>query len=264
MSLESNIADLVSAANALTAEFNAKASSINTAVASAIAAIPVNVVSYYVDSVVGDDSATGALEAPLKTLKAAIDRTPTGGAATIYLNAGTTQRITAPVTIFNKYLYIGSYGAGDKPVLQSDALVQAGQNTAYGLTLRESTIAFTGLKLRTATLADGALPVAAAGLIQRADRAVGNIIVGSCDIELNAQHLAGTATSGGMLRMHFYSSAVTRPSTDGRLLALSGSVADVSINALTLPAGTVLADLFSGIVRDGSNVPRNFNSNIVL
>ncbi|MBA1195483.1 hypothetical protein G7007_21985, partial [Pseudomonas entomophila] len=68
MSLESTVADLVTATNALLATFSGKKNEINAALAAAIAAVPSNTKRYWVNQISGDDTAAGTAEAPLKTI----------------------------------------------------------------------------------------------------------------------------------------------------------------------------------------------------
>ncbi|WP_162939262.1 hypothetical protein [Pseudomonas sp. TMW 2.1634] len=81
MSLESQIADLVSAANGLITVFSAKKSSIDAAVAAAIAAVPANKKIFYVHQLNGLDTNDGSITAPLKTIDKALANTPYGGSA---------------------------------------------------------------------------------------------------------------------------------------------------------------------------------------
>lgn len=85
MSLESQIADLVTEAKGLIATFNGKKNEINAAVAAAIAAIPLNEKSFYINAISGDDKNPGTAEAPLKSLKQALYNTPAGGFVICYL-----------------------------------------------------------------------------------------------------------------------------------------------------------------------------------
>ncbi|AOA05691.1 hypothetical protein [Pseudomonas sp. TMW 2.1634] len=87
MSLESQIADLVSAANGLITVFSAKKSSIDAAVAAAIAAVPANKKIFYVHQLNGLDTNDGSITAPLKTIDKALANTPYGGICAILLQA---------------------------------------------------------------------------------------------------------------------------------------------------------------------------------
>ena len=76
MSLETTIAALVTAANALTNEVSGKIADINKKVLAATDAVPALVRSlssqnYYIDAVDGDDNNAGTLAKPLKTALAA-------------------------------------------------------------------------------------------------------------------------------------------------------------------------------------------------
>lgn len=79
MSLESSVADLTTASTALLAEVRGKMSSIDQAVAKAIAAVPVNKKVLYINQLTGSDTADGSFATPLKTLEKAIAMTPVGG-----------------------------------------------------------------------------------------------------------------------------------------------------------------------------------------
>ncbi len=87
MSLESQIADLVSATNSLIATFNTKKSGIDAAVAAAIAAVPSMAKTNYVNQLTGSDTNDGTAASPLKTIDKAIGNTPVGGVARVMLQA---------------------------------------------------------------------------------------------------------------------------------------------------------------------------------
>lgn len=91
MSLESQIADLVSAANSLTSTVAGKMSEIDQKVNEAVETIPNEIISvmgatYYVDQDNGSDSASGASESdPLKSFSEVGGRTPAGASVQIRL-----------------------------------------------------------------------------------------------------------------------------------------------------------------------------------
>ncbi|MNJ20024.1 hypothetical protein D3C77_143520 [compost metagenome] len=87
MSLESNVGDLVTATNALTAEVRGKMAGIDSAVAKAIAAVPVNKKMLYVHQLNGLDTNDGSPLSPLKTIDKAIAITPVGGICSVRLLA---------------------------------------------------------------------------------------------------------------------------------------------------------------------------------
>lgn len=85
MSLETQIADLVSATNSLIAVFNGKSAAIDARVSAAIAATPEMRRIWYVDQVAGLDTNAGTAAAPLKTIGKAIANTPTNGICNVLL-----------------------------------------------------------------------------------------------------------------------------------------------------------------------------------
>jgi hypothetical protein len=85
MSLESQIADLVTATNSLIATFNTRKAGIESAVAAAIAAAPETTRNWYVDQVNGLDTNAGTQAAPFKTVNKAIAATPNSGVCGIVL-----------------------------------------------------------------------------------------------------------------------------------------------------------------------------------
>jgi hypothetical protein len=122
MSLESQIADLVSATNALVTNFNAKKSSIDTAVAAAIAAVPIMVRTYYVDQIAGDDTSVGTQALPLKTIEKALSNTPAGGLCTVVLINDYTMSGT--ITTDKQMLHIKSLVSTVKKKLNTPYYVQ--------------------------------------------------------------------------------------------------------------------------------------------
>lgn len=117
MSLESQIADLVSATNSLIAAFNTKKAGIDAAVAAAIAAVPTNYKSYYVNALSGSDNAEGTAAAPLKTIDKAVGNTPVGGVCLVYLQAD--YQLTGVVNVDGRYLHVRSDTAGVRRKLTS-------------------------------------------------------------------------------------------------------------------------------------------------
>lgn len=87
MSLESDVANLVTQTNALLTWFQAQKNSIAAAVSAAIAAVPNNERTWYVNQLTGDDSAAGTINAPLKTIDKALANTPACGICTVRLQA---------------------------------------------------------------------------------------------------------------------------------------------------------------------------------
>ena len=85
MSLESTIGDLVSKTTLLLDYFGSKKAGIDSAVAAAIAAVPVNKKVLYIHQTAGLDTNDGSSGAPLKTIEKAVAMTPVGGVLSIRL-----------------------------------------------------------------------------------------------------------------------------------------------------------------------------------
>lgn len=87
MSLESQAAALVSAANSLTSQVAGKMAGIDQKVNAAVKAIPELYKEYYV-SPNGNDDSLGTESSPLATISEAANRIPIGGSGTIFCQAG--------------------------------------------------------------------------------------------------------------------------------------------------------------------------------
>lgn len=112
MSLESTIADLVTATNNLLATFNGKNASIEARVAAAIAAVPSMSKTFYINQLTGDDNAAGTAAAPLKTLQKALSNTPNGGQTIVYLQAD--YDLASNLAVDGRLLHIDTDTAGVK------------------------------------------------------------------------------------------------------------------------------------------------------
>jgi putative Mn2+ efflux pump MntP len=110
MSLESQIADLVSASNALVTTFTNKKNEITTAVNAAIAAIPSGKKIWFVDQVLGLDTNAGNVkETPFKTIDKAIASTPTNGWCVVMLTND--YVLDTPISVACSYLEIYGWTA---------------------------------------------------------------------------------------------------------------------------------------------------------
>ncbi|HDQ4100721.1 TPA: hypothetical protein P8P07_005849 [Pseudomonas aeruginosa] len=116
MSLETQIAALVTAANNLTGAVNGKMNEIDQKVAAATGAVPAQInarlrMLLYVDPVSGSNANTGASFAlAKKTIAGAISEVPSGGFATIYLKEGVAHELTADISVENKTIHIYGFG----------------------------------------------------------------------------------------------------------------------------------------------------------
>ncbi|UQI40964.1 hypothetical protein [Vreelandella venusta] len=112
MSLESQIANLVDAANNLTSEVAGKMSQIDNKVDAATQAVPNTIREFakqvfYVDAQYGDDNNSGGEEsAPLKTIRGVGRHVVSGSEISIYLRAGQVHEVTG----FGFYMSTGMIG----------------------------------------------------------------------------------------------------------------------------------------------------------
>lgn len=116
MSLESQVAELTTATNALLAIYNAKNASIEARVAAAIAAVPSMSKTFYINQLTGDDTAAGTAAAPLKTLQKALSNTPNGGQTIVYLQAD--YDLASNLAVDGRLLHIDTDTAGVKRKLK--------------------------------------------------------------------------------------------------------------------------------------------------
>lgn len=112
MSLETDVAGLVTQTTKLIDYFNSKKAGIDAAVAAAIAAVPAMSKNVYVDPIAGLDTNDGSLAAPLKTIDKALSNTPAGGICTVSLVNDYTM--TGTITANVQLLHIRSAVSGTK------------------------------------------------------------------------------------------------------------------------------------------------------
>lgn len=112
MSLETDVANLVTKTTQLIDYFNSRKAGIDSAVANAIAAVPLMAKTFYVDQVAGVDTAEGTSAAPLRTIQKAISNTPIGGVCKVLLATDYVLDVNAGVDL--RCLDIGSSVSGVK------------------------------------------------------------------------------------------------------------------------------------------------------
>ncbi|MEO2217418.1 hypothetical protein ABGV49_10160 [Chromobacterium vaccinii] len=110
MSLEGKIAELVTATNGLISTFNGKKNEIDQSVLKAVAAVPNLLKTWYVDQAKGDDKNNGSENSPFSSIEAALNATPFGGGAVVFLKSDYVA--DRRVAVNGKFLYI--VGAGDR------------------------------------------------------------------------------------------------------------------------------------------------------
>ncbi|MFB9160363.1 hypothetical protein [Chromobacterium violaceum] len=106
MSLEGKIAELVTATNGLINTFIGKRQEIDKAVERAITTIPQNERTYYVDAKSGSDENAGGQDAPLASIKKALDLTPAGGVCTVKLLSD--YVLDRAISVVGRYLVVSA------------------------------------------------------------------------------------------------------------------------------------------------------------
>lgn len=165
MSLETVIAGLVSACNALTDTVSKKMALIDQKVATATEQVPAAVraevnKSLWVDSADGLDTNNGlAPEKPLKTIGAAIYKVMLGGSATIYLRRGKIYEVTSSMggyVVDNMSILFAPYGAeAARPIIRGGLTNLNGSNSyvcAGFSAFTEMSIKFTDCRIETGLL----------------------------------------------------------------------------------------------------------------
>ncbi|WP_416465690.1 hypothetical protein [Pseudomonas sp. LFS044] len=112
MSLESDVANLVTKTTSLIDYFTGRKASIDASVSAAIAAIPDGLKNIYVNALTGDDSAAGTAAAPVKTIERALRNTPVGGVCVAYLQ--TDYVMNTAINIDGRFLHLRSDVSGVK------------------------------------------------------------------------------------------------------------------------------------------------------
>lgn len=170
MALETSIANLVEAANTLTAAVNGKIVQIDAKVDAATKSVPAAIVAemyktLYVDANSGIDTAVGNTQAaPLKTIEAALAKIPVGGIGVIYLRRAQVHTIGGVVNNHKdncgrKRINFNAYGAEtEKPVIQQNLGLFASSGHYRGGAFEAGTeisLKFSNLKIKTGFLPNG-------------------------------------------------------------------------------------------------------------
>lgn len=113
MSLEQQIAELVSATNSLLTTYNNKINGINSALAAAVAAAPETTRTWWVDQITGADTNTGSKDSPFKSFEKAVSSTPASGVCNINLMSDYTFSTLLRSTC--AYIYITGVSAATRP-----------------------------------------------------------------------------------------------------------------------------------------------------
>lgn len=169
MALETTIANLVEAANALTSAVTGKMAQIDAKVDAATKAVPAAVVAemyktLYVDANAGIDTAVGTQAAPLKTIEAALAKIPSGAIGLIFLRRAQVHAIGGVSAghkdnCGRKRINFNGYGAEtEKPVIQQNLGLFATTGLYRGGAFEAGTeisLKFSNLKIKTGFLPNG-------------------------------------------------------------------------------------------------------------
>lgn len=166
MSLETTIAGLVSASNALTDAVSKKISVIDAKVAAATEQVPATVRAevskiLFVDSSSGSDTNTGLSgDKPLKTIGAAINKVMVGGSATINLRRGRVYEVTQSMggnNVDKKSILFISWGAeAGRPIIRGTLTSWSSGTNIYicnaFMSVTEMTLKFSDCRIETGLL----------------------------------------------------------------------------------------------------------------
>lgn len=120
MSLETDVANLVTKTESLISYFNGKKSGIDKAVADAISAVPNTSRTWYVDQVNGSDSNSGnVVGSPFKTIDKAMFSTPSAGMCTVMLLSDYEMAVSIPMRVNYLLIYgLNSVASGIRPKIK--------------------------------------------------------------------------------------------------------------------------------------------------
>lgn len=262
MSLETTIASLVSAANDLTAAVTGKMAQIDQKVAQATSSVPAVVraevvKSLYVDASNGLDTNVGTSAAPLKTIKAALDRTISGGVSTIFLRRGQIYEVGGPTNnvVGGKSISFLPYGAeAARPIIRGIITSWAGDDAVQVCSAfmggTRFSLRFSDIRIETGL--DGGKTLygpSFGGLISRAggdsESANFEIYFHKCDIQI--QDVPLFTTYYGFMSLSFANSTVTRAGKQTKIVAsdLPKMVDITSVGIVGFGSGATVEGLFS-------------------
>lgn len=275
MSLETQIAALVTAANNLTGAVNGKMTEIDAAVLAAVQAIPNMAKTLYVDAVAGSDAALGTSAAPLKTIGEAMERTATTPYTNIALMAGQTHEFSGTgeancYRIVSNKLTFSRYGSGNDPIFAPKVgSYFAGYSNIHFFVLEGGTVLFKNVKivmpndLLAGTTAWGNQGFGA-GLFHRAhgtnNSLQGSVTLASSTIQLGAVDVFFPGYAGN------YRVDLTYCTIDASLTSkfakLDGATLTMAVFATTISNSKTWAHLVSGVIKDAGGSLCNVISNV--
>ena len=274
MSLESQIANLVDAANNLTGEVAGKMRQIDNKVDAATQAVPnairkLSEQTVCVDAVEGDDSNDGLISSPVKTIGEAIKRHVSGSYTIILLKEGQTHAsvgggfstsVSSGVIEFKRW---GNTSGIGNPIAKSTTEYNEGYNANRGrfITMRSGCLIFNQIDVESVDIDNGKPLFNLDGFIYTYLSNVSVFFIGST-IRLVDRPLFGTSAGGrSMISCSLENTAIEIPSnraSRSRLILGGGAVFSLGVGDVTLPADVSWNDLVP-IYDDARNILTNLN-----
>ena len=258
MSLESQIAALVSAANSLTSQVAGKMSQIDQKVDQATKSVPDTIrnmteIQVYVDAIEGDDTQDGTSNSPLKTLKAAIIKHMTGSKLTVWLREGQTfaedgtlgDRIASGIFQFTRW---GNTSGINNPVLKNTTTYSSSYNANRGklLSLDTGVIIVHNVDLDVRDADNGEIANILDGLFYTYHSSL-VVFFNKCRINLFNRPLFGSSQgSRTALDVRFNDCILDIEANDNgysKVILGSSSVFSLGVGGVTLPLGMKWSDL---------------------
>ncbi|MGO2147509.1 hypothetical protein [Halomonas sp.] len=195
MSLETQVAELVTSAKKLVSEIAGKMAGIDKKVNEATAAVPATIrgladQSFYIDAVSGDDTNAGTDTSPLKTSAEAARRAVQGGNVNLYFRQQ--QVHEAEFFMATGRIFVSSWGGLDTTVEANRAKLRArhmvdgsGEHRLYGIGVRVGQIFFIRVSVMcdNEALETGRVRDSQSSFIQYADSSI-SVILSDCDINM--------------------------------------------------------------------------------
>lgn len=256
MSLEQNIADLVTVGRRLTDEVAGKMAGIDARVTEALRVVPEMTRIYVLDAVAGDDKAAGTAAAPLKTLAEAVKRTPVGGLLDVRLRKEQVHEVSLELDVVGKIVRIQRETLSDAAFANSPAPDAPVLRVLASATLHRSTVSLfdsmliigeymVGVAVEIVGAPGSAVTaVALGGLYGGISRGRNAVLLRNATLKMNV----GTAFAA--CDLYILSTSIARD--PAALLYRVTDTGFMSVRTVTLPAGDSLPAMISGVVKNAA------------
>jgi len=278
VSLETQIAALVEAANNLTGAVNGKMSEIDQKNDDFVNSFQSNLIgalskTLYVNSATGNDANPGTSGSfPKKTIESAIAVVPSGANLTIYIAGDQTHKVSA-IYVYGKNITFIKWGGTANPIITSEpAAYEATQTYGVGFRVYNSRFTFRECTIDTGEFLPGATTASSwAGFFGRSDNANAYVFLFSCKVILRIAPLLTIPSGGSLFDLSFYNTTIERA-----VSAVTGSLTRPPLvrNEVYSPvrfhwASMTLTDvkyieLVSGVFRDSAGRVTNVSCPIDL